>query len=150
MQRLYKREREDVFTANGYYRTGDCGVEYDDGWIKFTGRLGDLIKTGGGTNVTPSEVELALADCDGVLEAYVVGAEDASNGTVVAAAVVPRGDSELDVEELRAQVRSRLSAYKVPKFIWITQKDALPFTATGKVKKSDLAKQLSNLMTKRT
>ena len=37
---LYKREREDVFTPDGYYRTGDCGVEYDDGWIKFTGRLG--------------------------------------------------------------------------------------------------------------
>ena len=75
MQRLHKREREDAFTADGYYRTGDCGVEYDDGWIRFTGRLGDLIKTGGGTNVTPGEVELALADCDGVLEAYVVGAE---------------------------------------------------------------------------
>ena len=53
MQRLYKREREDVFTPDGYYRTGDCGVDYDDGWIKFTGRLGDLIKTSGGTNVTP-------------------------------------------------------------------------------------------------
>jgi acyl-CoA synthetase (AMP-forming)/AMP-acid ligase II len=149
MQRLYKREREDVFTPDGYYRTGDCGVRYDDGWIKFTGRLGDLIKTGGGTNVTPSEVELALADCDGVLEAYVVGAEDGSNGTVVAAAVVPRGDSELDSESLRAQVRSRLSAYKVPKFILITKKDALPFTATGKVKKSDLARQLSDLLSNR-
>src|SRR6185312_13770122 len=123
-----------------------CGVQYDDGWIRFTGRLGDLIKTGGGTNVTPSEVERALADCDGVLEAYVVGAEDGTNGTIVAAAVVPRGDCELDSEELRAQVRSRLSAYKVPKFIWITPKDALPFTATGKVKKSDLTKQLSGLL----
>jgi acyl-CoA synthetase (AMP-forming)/AMP-acid ligase II len=149
MQRLYKREREDVFTANGYYRTGDCGVEYDDGWIRFTGRLGDLIKTGGGTNVTPSEVESALTDCDGVLEAYVVGAEDGSNGTIVAAAVVPRGDCELDSEGLRAQVRGRLSAYKVPKFIWITQKDALPFTATGKVRKSDLANQLSALLADR-
>jgi acyl-CoA synthetase (AMP-forming)/AMP-acid ligase II len=149
MQRLYKREREDVFTADGYYRTGDCGVQYDDGWIKFTGRLGDLIKTGGGTNVTPSEVELALADCDGVLEAYVVGADDGSNGTVVAAAVVPRGDAVLDSEQLRAEVRTRLSAYKVPKFIWITEKDALPFTATGKVKKSDLAIQLSALMRSR-
>lgn len=149
MQRLYKREREEVFTASGYYRTGDCGVEYDDGWIKFTGRLGDLIKTSGGTNVTPSEVERALTECDGVLEAYVVGAEDGSNGTVVAAAVVPRGDCELDSEGLRAQVRGRLSAYKVPKFIWITRKDALPFTATGKVKKSDLAKQLSSLLADR-
>jgi acyl-CoA synthetase (AMP-forming)/AMP-acid ligase II len=146
MQRLYKREREDVFTPDGYYRTGDCGVRYDDGWIKFTGRLGDLIKTGGGTNVTPSEVELALADCDGVLEAYVVGADDNSNGTIVAAAVVPRGDAELDTEDLRAQLRRRLSAYKVPKFIWVTRKEALPFTASGKVKKSDLAKQLSGLL----
>lgn len=149
MQRLYKREREDVFTANGYYRTGDCGVEYNDGWIKFTGRLGDLIKTGGGTNVTPSEVELALADCEGVLEAYVVGADDGSNGTVVVAAVVPRADCELDSEGLRAQVRGRLSAYKVPKFIWITSKDALPFTATGKVKKTELAQQLSGLFADR-
>lgn len=91
MQRLYKREREDVFTVDGYYRTGDCGVQYDDGWIRFTGRLGDLIKTGGGTNVTPSEVELALSNCDGVLEAYVVGVEDGDNGTVVGAAVVPAG-----------------------------------------------------------
>jgi acyl-CoA synthetase (AMP-forming)/AMP-acid ligase II len=111
--------------------------------------LGDLIKTGGGTNVTPSEVELALADCDGVLEAYVVGADDASNGTVVAAAVVPRADTELDSDGLRAQLRSRLAAYKVPKFIWITSKDALPFTATGKVKKSHLATQLSGLLAER-
>jgi acyl-CoA synthetase (AMP-forming)/AMP-acid ligase II len=149
MQRLYKLEREDVFTPDGYYRTGDCGVEYDDGWITFTGRLGDLIKTGGGTNVTPTEVELALTNCNGVLEAYVVGAEDGDNGTVVAAAVVARGDSVLDGEDLRAQVRNKLSAYKVPKFIWVTAKDALPFTATGKVKKSDLADQLSGLLAQR-
>jgi acyl-CoA synthetase (AMP-forming)/AMP-acid ligase II len=149
MQRLYKREREDVFTPDGYYRTGDCGIQDEDGWIRFTGRLGDLIKTGGGTNVTPSEVELALAKCAGVLEAYVVGAEDKEMGTVVAAAVVPRGDSLLDSEKIRAEVRSQLSAYKVPKFIWVTAKDALPFTATGKVKKSDLADQLSGLLAQR-
>ncbi|WP_068178592.1 class I adenylate-forming enzyme family protein [Mycobacterium sp. UM_CSW] len=148
MQRLHKREREEVFTPDGYYRTGDCGVEYDDGWIKFTGRLGDLIKTGGGTNVTPSEVELALAECDGVLEAYVVGAQS-DHGTVVAAAVVPRGESALDGEGLRAQLRGRLSAYKVPKFIWVTTKQDLPFTATGKVKKSELARQLSGLLSAR-
>ena len=107
MQRLYKREREDVFTPDGYYRTGDCGVQDEDGWITFTGRLGDLIKTGGGTNVTPAEVELALTNCDGVLEAYVVGAQDGDHGTVVAAAVVPRGASVLDGEALKTQLRSR-------------------------------------------
>jgi acyl-CoA synthetase (AMP-forming)/AMP-acid ligase II len=85
-------------------------------------------------------------NCDGVLEAYVVGAEDGDNGTVVAAAVVPRGESELDTDDLRSQLRNCLSAYKVPKFIWITSKDALPFTATGKVKKADLATALSELL----
>lgn len=150
MQRLYKREREVVFTPDGYYRTGDCGVRSDDGWIRFTGRLGDLIKTGGGTNVTPSEVELALAGCDGVLEAYVVGAVDGDQGTIVAAAVVPRGTAVLEQDALRAEVRQRLSAYKVPKFIWVTDKQSLPFTATGKVKKSDLSVQLSELMASRS
>ncbi|QLL08866.1 class I adenylate-forming enzyme family protein [Mycobacterium vicinigordonae] len=148
MQRLHKREREEVFTTDGYYRTGDCGVGYEDGWIRFTGRLGDLIKTSGGTNVTPSEVEAALAACDGVLEAYVVGAESGHDGTVVAAAVVPRSASTLDGESLRAQLRERLSTYKVPKFIWVTGKQELPFTASGKVKKSELSRQISGLLTR--
>ena len=77
--------------------------------VHHTGRLGDLIKTGGGTNVTPGEVELALTECDGVLEAYVVGADDRESGTVVAAAVVPRGDAVLDGEQLRTHLRGRLS-----------------------------------------
>lgn len=149
MQRLHKFEREAVFTADGYYRTGDCGIKDADGWITFTGRLGDLIKTGGGTNVTPSEVELALADCDGVLEAYVVGATDGDHGTVVTAAVVPCGAATLDGEALRNQLRQRISAYKVPKFIWVTDKQELPFTATGKVKKEVLAEQLSKELAKR-
>jgi acyl-CoA synthetase (AMP-forming)/AMP-acid ligase II len=146
MQRLHKREREDVFTPDGYYRTGDCGVQSEDGWIRFTGRLGDMIKTGGGTNVTPAEVELALTNCDGVLEAYVVGAQDGEHGTVVAAAIVPRGAAVLDGDALKAQLREHMSAYKVPKFIWVTDKGRLPFTATGKIKKSDLADQLSGLL----
>ena len=149
MQRLHKREREDVFTPDGYYRTGDCGVQAEDGWITFTGRLGDLIKTSGGTNVTPAEVELALTKCDGVLEAYVVGAQDCDHGTVVAAAVVPQRASVLDADVLKTQLRSQISAYKVPKFIWVTDKAQLPFTATGKIKKSDLADQLSGLLAER-
>ena len=55
----------------------------------------------------------------------------------------------LDGEALKAQLRKQLSAYKVPKFIWVTDKGQLPFTATGKIKKSDLAEQLSGLLAKR-
>ena len=52
----------------------------------------------------------------------------------------------LDGEALRGSCEARLSAYKVPKFIWVTDKAQLPFTATGKIKKSDLAEQLSGLL----
>jgi acyl-CoA synthetase (AMP-forming)/AMP-acid ligase II len=62
---------------------------------------------------------------------------------------VPRGASALDGETLRRQLRNQLSAYKVPKFIWVTDKGQLPFTATGKIKKADLAKRLSELLSKR-
>ena len=54
--------------------------------------------------------------------------------------------SVLDGEALRGQLREQISAYKVPKFIWVTDKGQLPFTATGKIKKADLAEQLSGLL----
>ena len=53
MQGLQRREREDVFEPDGWYRTGDAGHFDDDGWFYFTGRLGEMIKTPGGANVTP-------------------------------------------------------------------------------------------------
>jgi acyl-CoA synthetase (AMP-forming)/AMP-acid ligase II len=146
MQRLYKREREDVFTLDGYYRTGDCGSVDEDGWVTFTGRLGDMIKTAAGTNVTPGEIETALSACDGVLEAYVVGARDADDATVVAAAVVPKSGHEVDGESLRKLLRADLSAYKVPKFVWVADKSDLPFTDTGKIRKAELAERLTNRM----
>jgi len=141
---LYKREREDVFTPDGFYRTGDAGWMDEDGWFFFTGRLGDMIKTGGGTNVAPGEVEAALMALPGVLEAYVTGVPDGAGGQVVAAAVVPKADAELDAAALKADVRKTISAYKVPKVVWVTTKDQLPFTPSGKIKKTDLAVQLAD------
>jgi acyl-CoA synthetase (AMP-forming)/AMP-acid ligase II len=52
----------------------------------------------------------------------------------------------LDGEVLRKQLRSELSAYKVPKYIWVAEKAELPFTDTGKIHKVALAEQLSRLI----
>ena len=49
---LHKKERADVFTADGWYRTGDGGYFDEDGHFYFTGRMGDLIKSAG-MNITP-------------------------------------------------------------------------------------------------
>jgi acyl-CoA synthetase (AMP-forming)/AMP-acid ligase II len=142
MQGLYKLEREQVFEPDGFYRTGDAGWLDADGWLYYTGRLGEMIKTGG-SNVTPAEVEAALLGHPEVQEAYVTGIPDADRGQLVVAAVVPRAGRTLDAEELRVRLKADLSAYKVPRHIWICAKAELPFTDSGKLKKTELARQIA-------
>ena len=113
MEGYYGRERHETFTPDGWYRTGDLFHVDDDGFFYFTGRRGDMIKTAG-ANVSPREVEAAIADATGLV-AHVVGVDDPDRGQVVAAAFrVPRGQDPPDPDELRAALRTRLSAYKVP------------------------------------
>jgi acyl-CoA synthetase (AMP-forming)/AMP-acid ligase II len=142
MQGLYKVEREDCFDAQGFYHTGDRGRFDADGQLYFTGRLGDLIKTGG-ANVTPSEVEQLLAGQPEVKEAYVVGIPDPDRGQVVAASVVLAPGRSVAPEELLARLRKELAAYKVPRRLFIDAMDALPFTDSGKIDKRRLAALLA-------
>ena len=90
MEGYYGRERHETFTPDGWYRTGDLFHVDDDGFFYFTGRRGDMIKTAG-ANVSPREVEAAIAEVTGLV-AHVVGVDDPDRGQVVAAALrVPRG-----------------------------------------------------------
>jgi acyl-CoA synthetase (AMP-forming)/AMP-acid ligase II len=137
MQGLYKAEREDVFDSEGFYHTGDAGTFDADGVLFFQSRLGELIKTAG-ANVTPREVETALEACEAVREAYVVGLPDERRGERVAAAVVLQAEGEATEESLRAEVKGRLSAYKVPREIRFYAHEDLPFTDSGKIDKHAL------------
>jgi acyl-CoA synthetase (AMP-forming)/AMP-acid ligase II len=137
MQGLYKREREETFDRDGFYRTGDAGRFDANGVLFFTGRLGEMIKSAG-ANVTPSEVESVLAAFREVKEAYVVGVADPERGENVAAAVVLQPGASLDAEALRARVKGELAAYKVPRHVLVAEHHALPFTDTGKVDKRRL------------
>jgi acyl-CoA synthetase (AMP-forming)/AMP-acid ligase II len=138
-----KVEREDVFDADGWYHTGDAGYVDADGWLYFTGRLGDMIKTSGGTNIAPAEVEAALLAIPEVSEAYVTGIPREGGGQVVVAAVVPHDGRSIDGDEITARLKADLSAFKVPKHVWVCAKTDLPFTDTGKIKKADLATMLA-------
>ncbi len=142
MQGLYKVEREDAFDADGFYHTGDAGRFTDDGVLYFTGRLGELIKTGG-ANVTPREVELAIEALPEVKEAFVVGLADPARGQNVAAAVVLQPGRALGADELRERLRAELSAYKLPRHCFFCASEELPFTDSGKIDKRRLAEQLA-------
>jgi acyl-CoA synthetase (AMP-forming)/AMP-acid ligase II len=137
MQGLYKMERSAVFDADGFYHTGDAGWFDADGVLFFTGRLGEMIKTGG-ANVTPREVETALLTLPGVKEAYVAGVPDAERGERVVAVVVPQTGHELDVEAILAALRNELASYKVPRELVVARTAELPFTDTGKIDRKRL------------
>jgi len=142
---LYKMERAETFDADGFYHTGDGGrFDPSSGHLFFTGRLGDLIKTGG-ANVTPREVEAVLEGRRDVKEAYVVGLPDADRGQRVAAAVVPQVGVDLDPETLRQFLRGEIAAYKVPRHIFLKRHEELPFTDSGKIDRRRLADLLQAL-----
>ncbi len=133
MEGYYGRERADTFTVDGWYRTGDLMHVDADGFHYFTGRRGDMIKTTSGANVAPREVEAAIAEVTG-LTAHVVGIEDSKLGQLVAAAVrVPEAQQAPDEEELRALLKLRLSAYKIPKRYLFLSDDAVPMLSSGKI-----------------
>jgi acyl-CoA synthetase (AMP-forming)/AMP-acid ligase II len=131
MEGYYGRERHETFDAEGWYHTGDLVVVDDDGLFYFKGRHGDMIKTSG-ANVAPREVEAAIHDISG-LASHVVGIDDAERGQIVAAAIrVPAGTS-VDAEELRSELRARLSTYKVPRRILLLADDDVPMMSSGKL-----------------
>lgn len=119
------------------FTVGDHGRLDDDGYLYLDGRREDLVISGG-VNVYPAEVEHVLAEHPSVREVAVFGVPDEEWGQRVCAAVV--GDAAED--ELRELARSGLAPAKRPKTYAFL--DALPHTASGKVRRLDLAERLAN------
>ncbi|KAF2770668.1 acetyl-CoA synthetase-like protein [Teratosphaeria nubilosa] len=112
--------------------TGDEASMDAEGYVKITGRIKDLIIRGG-ENIHPLEVENCLLAHEAVREVSVVGLPDEKYGEVVAAFVVVQKGREMEVEDVRAWVRERLSGHLVPKFVFWVQE--YPKTASGKIQK---------------
>jgi acyl-CoA synthetase (AMP-forming)/AMP-acid ligase II len=132
MQRYYKRSREECFDPDGWFHTGDLVAADRDGFIYFIRRAGSMIKTAG-ANVSPGEVEQAIAKVTGGAAAYVFGVPDPERGQVVAAVVAVDNSAAFDQTTLRRKLAAELSAYKIPKrFAAITTKE-IPLLSSGKV-----------------
>jgi fatty-acyl-CoA synthase len=128
-------EQTAAVLQDGWYRTGDAGSVDDEGFLYVRDRYKDMIISGG-ENIYPAEVESALLELPEVAEAAVIGVPDPQWGEVGMAVVVPAGGASPDPEDLRLRLRSRLAAFKVPKYVELA--DELPKTATGKIRKPDL------------
>jgi cyclohexanecarboxylate-CoA ligase len=130
-----------LFTADGLSKSGDLGVMTDDGYVRVTGRTKDIVIRGG-MNISVREIEDNLANHPDLLASSCVGMPDELLGERVCCYVVTaQGHTTPTVEDLRNFLLSHgMPVQKTPERVVAV--DALPMTATGKVLKQELRKDI--------
>ena len=121
---------EQAIDAGGWLHTGDRGCLTEEGYLRLEGRYKELIIRGG-ENVMPGEIETALTELDGVVNAKVIGVPSEFFGEEVCACLVCAPGAAFDEEQARAALSERLARYKVPSFFLLY--DALPLLGSGKI-----------------
>jgi long-chain acyl-CoA synthetase len=119
---------------DGWFHTGDLGLITEQGFIRYLGRRKEMIKVNG-MSVFPTELETMLGQHSAIAASAVIARDDEKSGQKPVAFVVLRPNHQQDAESLSRWCKDTMAIYKVPEFRLL---DALPMTATGKVKKKDL------------
>jgi long-chain acyl-CoA synthetase len=127
--------------TDGWLHTGDIARMDERGFVFIVDRVKDMVLRGG-ENVYCAEVESAIHDHPAVAEVTVFGVPDDRLGEEVGAAVYVKPGEHTSAEEIRGVCRARISAHKVPRYIWFTR-EALPRNANGKFMKRELKDRLS-------
>ena len=125
--------------AHGWFHTGDQGFMDEDGYLKITGRLKEIINRGG-EKIAPVEVDEILMQHEAVHQAVTFAVPHDKLGEDVAAAIVLREGKTVTERELQDYANARLAAFKVPRRIVIL--DEIPKGATGKLQRIGLAQKL--------
>lgn len=137
------------FDDDGFFRTGDAGWFDSGGYLHWTGRRSEMIKTGG-ANVSPAEIEVALRALQPVKLARVVGRPDARLGEIVVLCVVLRDGAVATADDVRSFLRDRLAPYKVPKQILFMSEGEVPMTASDtKVRDEELRRLVDERLAER-
>ena len=126
---------------DGWFNTRDAGVLDEGGYLFVHGRLDDVIVRGG-ENLSPGEIESALLEVEGVVEAAVVGIPDTEWGEKVVAAIVIEPGADVSEEALKAHVKAKLRSTRTPEHIEI--REELPYNETGKLLRRVLRDELSS------
>jgi long-chain acyl-CoA synthetase len=127
-------ETRNVFTADGYFRSGDIGTMDADGYVKIIDRKKDMIIVSG-FKVFPNEVEEVLSLMPGILECAVVGVPDDETGEAVKAFIVKEHE-HLTEKQVFAYCKQQMTNYKRPKRIIFRAE--LPKSNVGKILRREL------------
>lgn len=131
------KPREETFDVEGFYCTGDGGYLDETGRLYWEGRLNDIIKTGG-ANVSPEEIDTAIAAFSGVKRTQTVGVPHDTLGEMAVACIVPVDDVELSEAALIAHLKTQLASFKIPRKILLFSEEEFPLTGNEKAKAGEI------------
>ena len=128
--------------CNGWFRTGDEGLQNSDGSLCLTGRLKEMINRGG-EKISPYEVEETLLLHPAVDQAIAFSWPDRMLGETVAAAIVIQDGCNVEKRELLRVAGQRLARHKLPQRIFFVKE--IPRGATGKPQRIGMAERLNGM-----
>jgi acyl-CoA synthetase (AMP-forming)/AMP-acid ligase II len=150
MEHYVGQLREECLDKDGFFHTGDAGYFDQDGYLHWTGRRTEMIKTAG-ANVSPAELEVALRACQPVKLARVVGLPDDRLGQVVVLCVVLKDGAPATAEDITSFLRERVAAYKVPRHVLFFVDGEIPMTSSDtKVRDAELVRLVQARLAART
>jgi fatty-acyl-CoA synthase len=119
----------------GWLRAGDQATMDEDGYVRITGRIKDIIIRGG-ENISPREIEDLMRHHPAVSDVYVYAVKSEFFGEEVAASVRLKPGEAATQEELRDFCQAKIARFKIPKYIRFVGE--FPMTASGKIQKFKL------------
>ena len=123
---------KETIDDEGYLHSGDLGTMDEQGFVRITGRIKDMVIRGG-ENIYPREIEEFLCLHPAIDDAQVFGVPDEKYGEQLAAWILPKPGITLTHEDIREFCHEKIAHYKVPRYIKMVE--GYPMTVTGKIQK---------------
>ncbi|MDR3236714.1 MAG: AMP-binding protein [Prevotellaceae bacterium] len=124
-----------IIDRQRWLHSGDVATMDDEGYVKITGRIKDIIIRGG-ENISPREIEEFILSHEAVADVYVIGVPSAKYGEEVMAWVKLRDGYELTETQLLRFCKNQIATYKIPRY-WKFVSD-FPMTVSGKIRKMEM------------
>ena len=132
-----QKSTEESFNRDGWFMTGDLGWVDEQGYLRITGRKKDVIIRGG-HNIYPAKIEALASTHNAIQRVAAVPVPDQRLGERVCLAVMVRPGMSIDAQDILKHLDDvGLSKYDMPEFF--LRVDEIPLTASGKVRKRDVA-----------
>lgn len=126
--------------VDGWILSGDLGTIGEDGGLYYAGRSKNMIKRSG-ENISPEEIEGAIARYPAVVEALVFGVADPIRTEEIAAVIVVRPGAATEADDIIGHLRDHLARWKLPRYVALGEA-ALPRLANGKIDRMSVISSL--------